>query len=165
MMLCRTHRRSSSSWTTHGPVRFTVPLGRPASRLTSVWTPKWTMQPLWFSLLDRRTHEGALFENHTIINVVPQGKFFCLLFTPRQSTWRCYKIDKMTNCVNISIHTMLHSHLRPQGSNVWALNSDQECIATKCKEDSTTWLVVWNLQKGSCHAFFKPMCMMWQMRV
>jgi hypothetical protein len=82
--------------------------------------------------------QGALFEDHTIVNIVPQGKFFCLLFAPRQSTWRCYKIDKMTNCVNISIRTMLHSHLCPQGSKVWASNLDQECIATKCKEDSTT---------------------------
>jgi hypothetical protein len=50
---------------------------------------------------------------------------------------------------------MLHSHLRPQGSKVWASSSNQECIPTKCKEDSTTWLVVWNLQKGNCHTFFK----------
>ncbi len=28
----------------------------------------------------------------------------------------------MSNCVNISVCTMLHSHLRPQGSRVWALS-------------------------------------------
>jgi hypothetical protein len=52
------------------------------------------------------------------------GKFFCLLFAPHQSTWQCYKIDKMPNYVNIFVYTMLHSHLRPQGSRVWASNSD-----------------------------------------
>jgi hypothetical protein len=112
-----------------------------------------------------RNAQGALFKDHTIVNVVPQGKKFCLLFAPRHSTWRCYKIDKMPNCINISVCTMLHSHLRPQGSRVWASSSDQECIPTKCKENSTIWLVVWNLQKGSCHAFFRPMCMMRQMKV
>jgi hypothetical protein len=108
---------------------------------------------------------GVLFEDHTIVNVVLQGKFFCLLFTPRQSTWRCYKIDKMPNCVNISIRTMLHSHLCPQGSIMWASSLDQECIPTKCREDSITWLVTWNPHKGSCHTFFRPMCMMRQMKV
>jgi hypothetical protein len=49
----------------------------------------------------------------------------------------------MPNCVNISVRIMLHSHLCPQGSRVWVSNSNQECIPTKCKEDSTTWLVVW----------------------
>ncbi len=67
---------------------------------------------------------GAFFEDHTIINVVPQGKFFCLLFAPRHNTWRCYKINKMPNCVNIFVRTMLHSHLRPQRSKVCVMAQD-----------------------------------------
>jgi hypothetical protein len=63
---------------------------------------------------------GAFFENHTIVKAMPHGGKNYLLFTPGQSIWRCYKIDKMPNYVNISIRTMLHLHLRPQGFRVWA---------------------------------------------
>jgi hypothetical protein len=87
--------------------------------------------------IEERTR-GSFQRPHSIVNVVPHGKFFCFLFAPCQNTWQCYKIDKMPNHANIFVRTMLHSNLCPQGSRVWALSSDQKCIPTKCKDDSST---------------------------
>jgi len=146
----RINFRLDNTW----PYKICGTLGRPASRLTNIRTPEWAMQPLWLLLLDRRAHCGFCFwieerivgsfwrphyskccaSGKNLLPPIHTSPKYMAMLQDRQNA----KLRKHLHLYNAAF-TFMSTRVQSVGFKLGL-----GVIPTKCKEDFTTWLVVWN---------------------